>query len=174
MDAGLSRWLLALGNSNVTQRANVPPLRVMQRAPPNQTSSAVQTSPDRFARCGRSRHASPEEKVSGVLMDRGCHVCCLPHSLRSGQRQIWCVRPLTPRRTPLANSNLHEPRTSQGQDQPHSSWECGRPNTTTQTKHKVRLRTGVDVPDRSAPKFERFPVSELVCTRAVPDAHASG
>jgi len=30
------------------------------------------------------------------------------------------------------------------------------------------------VPDRSAPKFERFPVSELVCTRAVPDAHASG
>jgi|GEM_PF-2469595 hypothetical protein len=31
MDAGLSRWLLALGNSDVTERANVPPLRDHER-----------------------------------------------------------------------------------------------------------------------------------------------
>jgi hypothetical protein len=32
MDAGLSRWLLALGNSDVAARANVPPLRDHERA----------------------------------------------------------------------------------------------------------------------------------------------
>jgi len=44
MDAGLSRWLLALGNSDVPPRANVPPLRDHERQSRNQhlaTSNAL-------------------------------------------------------------------------------------------------------------------------------------
>src|SRR5438093_904562 len=82
-----------------------PPSRALARDckfQPPQAIARPQTASFDAAAAGTP---APKDKVSGVLMGRGCHACCLPHSLRSGQRQIWFGK-LTPRRTPLANPNV--------------------------------------------------------------------
>ena len=84
--------------------SDTPPLRAIERATqfqPPQIIARPQTASFGAAAAGTP---APKDKVSGVLMDRGCHACCLPHSLRSGQRQIWFGK-LTPHRTSLSASN---------------------------------------------------------------------
>ena len=71
-DAGLSRWLLALANSDVPPRANVPQLRDHERAPRNQRPAQFQrprTAP--FGRRPAGCVPAPQRQVSGVLMEAG-------------------------------------------------------------------------------------------------------
>ena len=108
MDAGLSRWLLALGNSDVAARANVLPLRDHERQsrfqPPPQFNApplrAVQyASPIRTSAC--SQRARPANKYWWCVKDAGLSRCLL----RSSQFQRpTASRPRTrlPKPTPPA------------------------------------------------------------------------
>ncbi len=68
MDAALSRWLLALSNSDVTMRADVPPLRDVERQSANQPPSQFDrswlpgTTGSQIARPTASRPRTPVSK----------------------------------------------------------------------------------------------------------------
>jgi len=71
MDAGLSRWLLGLGNSNVAARANVPPLRDHER--PSRNQRPQQSSGPRPLRSGAF---TMQQSRQPPFNPTGWHACC--------------------------------------------------------------------------------------------------